>query len=413
MKIAAVITEYNPFHNGHLYHLQESRRLTQADFLIVLMSGNFVQRGEPALIDKYTRTRMALQSGADLVIELPVPYATGSGEFFASGAISLLYQLNCVDFLCFGSESGNLNELNMIAQILSEEPEEFSALLNQFQKQGASFPVAREKALICYGNQYLHNDNFLSSIIKEPNNILAIEYLKALQRLPCAITPITIKRMGNHYHDTNLQSPFVSASGLRAAIYEKTDISDLAASMPSTVYALLTDYLSRYSFLQADDLSSILNYKKLIENDYELYWDMSEELSHRLKKIQQTPMTFSQTCSYLKTKQYTYSRISRCLLHLILDIKQTDITLWTQKEFTSYARILGFRKSASPLLYELKQKSTLPLITKTAAAKLNSAAAAHLFEKDLCAAHIYNQCIFSKSHTDIKHEWNHGMEIIP
>ena len=175
MKIVGLITEYNPFHNGHEYHIQQAKKITGADYCIAVMSGNYVQRGAPAFLPKHLRADMALRSGCDLIIELPVCYATGSAEYFAKGAISILNNLGCVDFICFGSECGEYNKLEKIASLLAEEPEDFKSLLQNNLKSGKTFPLARQQAL----KDYL-NDDSLDCILEEPNNILGIEYIKAL-----------------------------------------------------------------------------------------------------------------------------------------------------------------------------------------------------------------------------------------
>lgn len=413
MTITAVITEYNPFHNGHLYHLQEARRLTQADYMIVVMSGNFVQRGEPAIIDKYTRTQMALSAGADLVLELPVYYATGSAEYFAAGAISLLCQLNCVDFLCFGSECADISKLNWISDILAKEPKHFQTLLQNYQKQGLSFPASREKALVAYAQEQLsENVQRLSSILKTPNNILAIEYLKALKQQKSNIQPIAILRKEAGYHDKTISNDtkFASASAIRQAIYNK-QIEKLTAVMPDFSCSLLQPLLEHHHFVSTEDLSALLNYRKLLLPDYSIFYDMTTELANRLESIRTQPMNYLDTCAYLKTKQYTYARISRCLLHLLLDIKDEDISLLRGENLTPYGRILGFQRTSSALLSELKKQSSIPLITKTAAAKLSSTAAV-LFKADIQASHIYNQLLFQNSHMPVKNEWSHGIILI-
>ena len=175
MKIVGLITEYNPFHNGHKYHIEKAKEITGAEYVIAVMSGDFVQRGAPAVMPKHLRAEMALHGGCDMIIELPVRYATGSAEYFASGAISILDGLGCVDAICFGSECGDYASLEKIAKVLADEPDDYKLLLQNNLKAGYSFPVARQIAL----ENYFHDDK-LNAVIKEPNNILGIEYIKAM-----------------------------------------------------------------------------------------------------------------------------------------------------------------------------------------------------------------------------------------
>ena len=215
MKIAAVIAEYNPFHNGHAYQLHEIRRQTGADFILVMMSGDFVQRGAPACIDKYARCRMALNAGADMVCELPIYGALGSAEIFAESAVSLLNHLGCIDYLCFGAETIAPSLFDAIIPILSDEPEEYKSLLQTGLKNGMNFPAARSQALCS-----LLGDARCCGILNQPNNILAIEYMKALYKSKSRIRPFPIKRSGAGYHSTDITAGFSSATAIRRQLSE-------------------------------------------------------------------------------------------------------------------------------------------------------------------------------------------------
>lgn len=213
MKTVGLITEYNPFHNGHLYHIERARELTGADRVVIVMSGDYVQRGTPALLSKHSRAHMALLNGASAICELPVCYASGSAEFFAQGAISILEGLGCIDTLCFGSECGELSVLQHIAQLLLSESDTYSHMLQDALKKGHSFPAARHQAL-----EKLTGETFVSQILSEPNNILGIEYLKALKKQNSRMVPYTLKRDSSGYHDTKLQPQSSSASAIRNAL---------------------------------------------------------------------------------------------------------------------------------------------------------------------------------------------------
>ena len=236
MRVLGLITEYNPFHNGHLYHLEESKKITNSDFTVVVMSGNYVQRGEPAIVDKWTRTKMALEAGADLVLELPVVYATSSAEFFAFGAISILHHSNITDCISFGSELGSIDLLSQIADFLFFESDHYKMKLKAYVSKGLAFPLARNKALI---SEFIDKKinipkEELNKILSSSNNILAIEYLKALKLLKSPIEVFTIKRQGASYNSTQLDSIFASATGIRNSL-KNNDYSILYKTMPKNV----------------------------------------------------------------------------------------------------------------------------------------------------------------------------------
>ena len=367
MQVNGIIAEYNPFHNGHKYQLEEARRRTCAGYTIIVMSGNFVQRGAPALLDKHSRAEMALRCGADLVLELPTLYASSSAEYFASGAVALLDKLGVVTHLCFGSECGDVTLLTQIANILADEPAEYSAALKRFMQQGYSYPNARVNALMqLYPFLEGHWQVFSS-----PNNILAIEYLKALHRRKCTIQPVTTKRTGAGYHDRQTDKEICSALALRQALYAGSAPSQLCYHMPAEAGQILADRLSRNRLLRLNNFSSMLHYKLLLERDhgFQDYLDVSADLSARIQNRLGEYTNFDSFCDVLKTKEMTYNRISRCLLHILLDITKADMDMGRAMDYVPYARILGFRKGSEPLLSAIKEKSSIPLVSKLADAE--------------------------------------------
>lgn len=397
MRIVGLVAEYNPFHNGHQYHIEKAREITNADAVIVVMSGNFVQRGTPAIMPKHLRAEASLRAGASLVIELPVCYATGSAEFFAHGAVSLLDKLGCVDHICFGSECGDIKVLQDLAKIIHEEPAGYKEYLNQYLRQGNAFPLARQKAL----QDYLCSD-IVDVILAEPNNILGIEYLKALQRLNSKITPYTIQRISSHYHDEELQESYSSASAIRKEIAEKTfDHSDLENQIPDTSISLLKENFQKRYPVYANDFSILLKYKLLREtrNSLTEYADVSEELANRITNHLNQYLNFEQFCELLKTKEVTYSRISRALLHILLDIKKNDYT------GIGYARVLGFRKDDTDVLSQIKKKASIPLLSKLTASKDLSFEANKMLNKDILASDLYESVITDKFETSFKNEY--------
>jgi predicted nucleotidyltransferase len=400
MQVNGIIAEYNPFHNGHKYHLEESLRRTGADYTIVIMSGDFVQRGAPALMDKHVRARAALCCGADLVLELPVLYATSSAEYFAHGAVSIFDKLGVITHLCFGSECADTALLRQTAEILLEEPSPFRHALKEFLRQGFPYPAARCRALEQCG---LLSGASLEALA-QPNNILGIDYIKALLKRHSKIQPVTVKRQGPGYHDSydygkeshkepsSEPSTFWSALALRQALFAGDSPGRLAGFMPPETSKLIAACIDKKKLLQAEDFSSLLYYKLLLEKaqGYETYLDVSPALSRRISKLLGDFTAYETFCSLLKTRDMTYSRVSRCLLHILLNITKDDMAAAARLDHAPYARILGFRRSALPLLGALGKCASIPLITKLAdAQKSLSPDACRLLEQDILSSHIY------------------------
>ncbi len=396
MKITGLIAEYNPFHNGHQYHIEKARELTGADAIVVVMSGDFVQRGTPAIMPKHLRTQMALEAGADLVIELPVYFATGSAEIFAYGAVSLLNQLGCIDAICFGSECGDLQILKDLAEILSLEPKKYKEALGEHLRQGNSFPLARQKAMADY-----LGSNVADSILSEPNNILGIEYLKALRRLLSTMIPYTIPRISSHYHDIKLQETYSSASAIRNEIQNtEINIRALQEQMTPVELSLLRETHQKRYPVFANDFSLLLKYQLLSEDKASLmnYADVSEDLANRMINHRNQYVNFEQYCDLLKTKELTYSRISRALLHILLHIhKETNAK-------PEYAHILGFHKTESDLFATLKKSTSIPLLSKLSATDTLSTRAQKMLDTDIFASNLYESVIAEKYHTSFIHE---------
>lgn len=396
MTVNGIIAEYNPFHKGHRYNLEQVKRETGADYTIVVLSGNFTQRGDPALIDKFVRARMALENGADLVVELPVSHAASSAEYFARGGVSILNGLNVVDHLCFGSECGDAKVLTEIARILLEEPAEFSKDLRSGQRAGLSYPAARNRALVDYCPALAQSE----SVLATPNNILGIEYIKALLQTDSQIQPFTIRRAGADYHDRRFGSDFCSALALRQAILSGQELESLSSQMPASAYELLRDALEKTPAVCADDFSNMLLYKLLSEQDmgYDRYLDVSSDLSDRIRNNLKQFSGYSKFCNLLKTKNMTYTRISRCLLHIMLNMKDDEKLSYGTLGEVPYARVLGFCREAQPLLTRIKERTKIPLLTKLAdAANLLSPQAYSLLAQDLRRGSMYESVAAMKS----------------
>lgn len=417
MKTAAVIAEYNPFHKGHEYHLSKTRAMTDADYLIVVMSGDFVQRGAPAFMNKYLRTRMALAGGADIVLELPSRYALSSAEGFSEGAVSLLDRLGVVNLLSFGSECGSASQLSAFAQQISalEADPAFSSALKLYQKQGLSYPAAVQKAMLSSAK---HSDTCPPSVDFLPNNILGVEYCKSLIRRGSRITPVSMIRNGEGYHSPNISSgSYSSASAIRvtAAAHENRVDALLkdtvfSSQIPAQVLPIWKSDRSFHYGLDEQDFSLLMHYKLLSiqEEGYAQFEDCSEDLSLKIRKFLPEYRDFSAFCQLLKSKDLTYTRISRVLMHILLDIRKKDGFLKDSDSVLQipYARLLGFRENATPLLNQIKRESEIPLVVKPAdASSLLSEDALSLFEEDIRVAHIYETVASRKNQSPLCNEY--------
>ena len=326
MKTIAIISEFNPFHSGHLYIINRAKSL--AENVVILMSGNFVQRGEPAIFDKYARARTALLSGADLVLELPAVYASASAEIFAAAAVGILARSGVADTVLFGSECGDLELLYKTASALASETPEFKNALKQSLARGLSFAAARDMAASLPGNSI--------NLLKTPNNILAVEYIKSIIRQKLQITPLTVKRTSN-----------VSAKNVRAAILNGDYIH-----MPENC----AEILKKSAPCVYNDFSAALHFALKTRDELSGVLDISEGLENRILKAAAKNYLISDIVAAAKTKRYAYTRIQRAVLHILLDIHKSDVS---EPEFV---RVLGFRKEKSELLKELTEKSALPVI---------------------------------------------------
>ena len=401
MKVTAIISEYNPFHKGHLYHIETAKKETKADFVIAIMSGNFVQRGTPAIFDKYTRAEAALRSGVDLVLELPAMYATASAEYFALGGVALANTLGIVDYLSFGSEYGQADKFMEAASLLLHEPEEMKQPLKEALKEGLSYPAAR-----AYAVKTSHPE--LAELLETPNNILGIEYCKALLKLQSSIVPHTIKRQGQDYHSDSTEAGFASATGIRKLLEEQKESSRqlLQAQLPPASYDLLDNYWGT-SPLTEDDLSMLLRYKLITENRAHLteYFGVNRDLSNRIYKHLNEFESFSSFAELLKTKNITRTAINRALLHIMLDIRAEDVQDVTKRGCVDYIRVLGFKKEAAGLLKEFSDLPEIPLITNLSAAPV-------LCEIDIRADQIYQMCSSQKYHTPYQNEYQRKMLVV-
>ncbi|MCX7614355.1 MAG: nucleotidyltransferase family protein [Clostridiales bacterium] len=379
MKVCGIVSEYNPFHLGHMLHIEQTRLLCGTECAIIcVMSGNYVQRGDFACMNKHARAKSAVLSGADLVLELPTPYALSSAEGFAKSSVSILASTNIVTHLSFGSELGYIDPLRDVAIALLSE--EFPPLLQNELQKGISFASARQKAILAMlGSK---SSNLLSS----PNNILAIEYIKSLFRLNSSIAPVTIRRIGASHDAKSASGNTASASHLRNLL-ENGDLSDLIPYMNKESFSILKEEieLERAPVLLKNAERSIVSYlRRLPAEYYERLPDISEGLDKRLFRAVQTGLSFEEICKHAKTKRYAHSRIRRILLCAYLGITK-EMAAYNPP----YLRVLAFNTKGQALLKQMKNSAELPLITKPASVNALSDNAKRFFELESTATDLY------------------------
>lgn len=387
-KVLGIIGEYNPFHNGHLYHLEQSKKLTGASYTVAIISGNFTQRGSTSLIDKWSKSEIALLNGIDLVIELPVLYATSSAENFADGAIKILNSLKVVDYISFGAETSNIEVLNQFADILYNEPKQYKAILAHELNKGISFPKARENALL----MYLNDISKYSNIISSPNNILGIEYLKALKKHKTNIKPVAVERFEAGYNDISYSGNIASATAIRNII-KNGGFDILRRLLPATSYSTLFENIKQGHFVL--DLSSfekqiIYNLRKMDTSEIANLQDVTEGIEFLIKKAANSCNTLIEFLNIVKSKRYTTTRIQRILLYSLLGITKNDIEI--SKKVTPYVRVLGLNERGKFLISEIaKANPKLEIITsvKRFADDNSNRNLKVLLGKDIFATNVY------------------------
>lgn len=418
MKVTGIIAEYNPFHNGHLYHLNKAREETDADYIIVILSGDFVQRGSPAIIDKYSRTKTALLAGADLVIELPAYYATASADYYAKGATSLLDRLGVVNCLSFGSEHGKIEDLMGIAALSAHETPAYSVALNHYLVEGKTFAYAHTHALMdsCENKELA---NLIEKITKEPNNSLGISYIKCLLQRNSKIVPHTVYRTGADYNDDS--EGVLSATSVRSELMRTRDVRSLSSQIPDFVMTEFNKNYRKTFPITRNDFSSVLLYKlrhiqffdeigfnksTFATTEITNFLDVSKALSGRIAASINQYESFKQFADLLKTKNFTYASISRALTHIMLDIKKDRMEEFAAEDYIGYARILGFKKESSELLSAIKHNGTVPLVSKLKdAPSYLDETSLKMLRSDIFAADLYEQIASQKFHHPFRSEY--------
>lgn len=384
--ILGIVSEYNPFHNGHLMHLQKSKELTHTDFTIAVMSGNFVQRGDTSIVDKWTKAEMALKSGVDLVIELPTLYAISSAENFADGAIKILNSLGIVDYVSFGSEIGEITPLDDVASVLYKEPKEFSSLITRQLRSGLSYPKARELAI----QMYFGSSQKYTDVLENPNNILGIEYLKSLKRLKSPITPITLKRKYSDYNSNDIKSGIASATAIRTMLQKEKNIHYV---VPYETYEILEEKKKYGQIIPSLSIFSkeiIYTLRKMTLSEIATLPDVSEGLENKIKSAANTSNNLEELILKIKSKRYTQSRIQRILLYALLNISEKDIAM--SKKQMPYIRVLGFNKNGKKIISAIANQNPKLQIIVSVKKFMENNTDKHLhtmISKDIFATNVY------------------------
>lgn len=352
--VLGIIAEYNPLHNGHIYHIQNAKEQADADYTIAVITGNFTQRGNTSVINKWEKTKMTLAGGVDLVIELPTLYSISSAENFASGAIKILNSINMVTHISFGMEANDIASLNNIANVLAKEPQEFSSILKNELKEGISFPKARQNAIVKY-----FGDTQYEQILKGSNNILAIEYLKAIKKQNKNLIPIGIKREKVFYNSKKIIDEYASSTGIRSLLL-RNQLEDITRVVPSKSFNILLENLKRGTYcLDLTTLSQMIFYKlrNMTLKDISNLPEVGEGLEKVIKESVGKTNNLIELINTCKSKRYTQTRIQRIFLYALLDINKQDMEM--SRKITPYVRVLGCNKRGKWLLSEINNNATL------------------------------------------------------
>lgn len=401
--VLGIVAEYNPFHNGHAYHIEKAKEKSEAEFTICVTSGNFVQRGNTSIVNKWKKAEMALLNGVDLVIELPTIYSVSSAEGFSFGAMKILNSLGIVDSISFGTETDDYGALNNIAGVVCDEPKQYKDMLNRELKKGLSFPKARENALMLY----FDNNERYANILNGPNNILAVEYLKSLKKIKSTIQPIPVKREKVYYNDNQIIDEFASATAIRNLLADN-DFREIRRVVPNSTYEILsreTELGNVILDLSYYEKQIIYNLRKMSIEEIRELPDVNEGLENNIKNAACYTNNLSDLIDIIKSKRYTQSRIQRILICVLLGITKKDIEM--AKRATPYIRVLGFNENGRELLSRIKKANPrLQVITSVKKFKDTNTNKSYnrMLDIDMLATDIYtmackNDCIAGLDYT--------------
>ncbi len=408
MNILGLIVEYNPFHNGHLYHLEKSKKITKATHTIAVMSGSFLQRGEPALFDKYTRAEIAVKNGVDLVIELPTLYSCQSAEIFSHGAITTLNSLNCVNSVCFGSEKGNIDILQSISKILVEEPIDFKTYLKTYLDEGLVFPTARSKALYDYinkNNLLEISEDKLQNILNSSNNILGIEYIKSLIKLNSSIKPFTITRIASQYNSSDISSNICSATAIRNVLKDNSNLKQIKNVIPNPTFIEIknnidTNFNPVFDYMFYELLCSTIIRDS--ENLYK-YFEVNEGIENKIYSNIFTSKDLDDLISSVKSKRYTMTKVKRTLNNILLGITKDDVIATKDIPHVPYVRVLAFNNKGREIIKKIKKSSDIEIITKLSKINhIDDSLFNTLIKYDIKSSNMYNIIYYKNNKSLIK-----------
>ena len=395
MQAVGLVVEYNPFHNGHLHHVQQAKLSTQADVAVAVMSGQFLQRGEPALVDKWHRTKMALASGVDVVIELPYIFSTAQANQFASGAVQLLQATQC-SYLAFGSEQGSIKPFLNSYHLIDSNRVIYDQIIRESVQQGKSYPqalhAAYEKLKQLNPNSYID--------LAQPNNILGFHYVEAIKKHQCTMKPATIQRIAAGYHDAiDVDSEIASATGIRQALFSGQSLQEIAHYLPPTSVQQLNNWQQTHGqFTSWESFWPLLKYAILRHTPAQLkrFADVTEGLENSLIKHARASETYVEFMNALKSKRYTWTRLQRMLTHIFTGVTKEQLHAYAEP---SYIRILGMTEAGQKYISTIKKSLTLPLISRVAAVH------DPILEIDLHATEMYQLGIAQFSNKKIDEDY--------
>lgn len=396
LNAVGIVVEYNPFHNGHFYHLEQSRKKAKADVVIAVMSGYFLQRGEPALVSKWSRTKMALKNGVDIVVELPYAFSTQSAEIFALGAVSILDSLFC-KALCFGSEQGKIEPFHNALKQIKQKEKDYEKKLKEALNEGHSYPKAKS---IAFQSIMDVKEDIVD--LSKPNNILGIQYIQAIDKLNSNITPMTTKRIGGGYHDQTLhETTIASATSIRNTLFIQNDLHTLSGYMPKPSYEELQQYKQAYTtFHHWETYFPFLKYSILTKTIQELseIYDMEEGLEYRFKEKIKMAKSFHEFLHSVKTKRYTWTRLQRICVHLLTNTKKEQMMPALSIRQAPYIRLLGMNRNGQNYLNLIKKDLSVPLVAKLSSHDYP------LLALDIKAANVYSLAFPEPICSNIMHQ---------
>lgn len=407
MKVTGIIAEFDPFHNGHKHIVDYARKYLKSDYIIAAMTGDFTQRGTPAIMDKYDRADIALHEGVDLVIEIPSIPATSSAEYFAEGGFYTLRNTGILTDLVFGAETPGITLFEKAARLLNDEPELMSNEIKMHMRAGDSYPKAFSKAIQTFTNEKKYGE-----LLSSPNNLLGLQYMRILLKAKANILPHSISRTFVNHHERKIDMNFTSSTNIREGV-KKADIEKFSDTMPEYSYNKLIEKYNANELIFEDDISQILHMKLYEKKKFDKIADINTDISNRILNIRDEFVTYSSFKELLTTKNLTASRIARCLNHIFLDMEESDREAIREAHFCPYLHILGFTEHGKELLSPMKKRALVPFFVEYSEAKsFRNKSFIHSIKQDLYCSDLYRIMLTNKTHRFFPRETNRKFEVI-